>query len=199
MTSRTVVLAPNSDSIGACGVSSPDDCAFMSQIFRLFPLLIGERERGGFNNQKRVSRPMVVRTVVHFEIPAADTERLSRFYSECFGWKFEKVPIPDMEYWLITTGPRGKSVGGGMYKKMSESDRPRNFIAVDKIDEAIRKFKAAGGSEIVGKQEVPGQGWSFIGADPEGNVLALWEQRAQPRPSKRGPAKESKKARRGRR
>jgi len=142
---------------------------------------------------------MVVKTVVHFEIPAADTERLSRFYSECFAWKFEKAPIPGMEYWLITTGPRGKSVGGGMYKKMGESDRPRNFIAVDKIDEAIGKFKAAGGSEIVGKQEVPGQGWSFIGADPEGNVLALWEQRVQPRPARRRPAKGSKKARRRRR
>ena len=149
--------------------------------------------------KKREIRPMVVKTVVHFEIPAADTERLSRFYSECFGWKFEKAPIPDMEYWLITTGPRGKSVGGGMYKKMGESDRPRNFIGVDKIDEAIEKFKAAGGSEIVGKQEVPGQGWSFIGADPEGNVLALWEQRMQPRPARRRPAKGSKKARRGRR
>jgi uncharacterized protein len=143
---------------------------------------------------------MVVKTVVHFEIPANDAERLSRFYSECFGWKFEKVPIPGMEYWLITTGPRGKSVSGGMYKKMGENDRPRNFIGVDKIDPAIEKFKAAGGAEIVGKQEVPGQGWSFIGTDPEGNVLALWEQLATSRPARRRGARGTKrKATRGRR
>lgn len=144
---------------------------------------------------------MVVKTVVHFEIPASDIERLSRFYSECFGWKFEKAPMPEMEYWLITTGPRGKSVGGGMYKKMGDSDRPRNFISVDRIDPAIEKFKAAGGAEIVGKQEVPGQGWSFIGADPEGNVLALWEAKMRPpRPAaKKRASGKKRKARRSRR
>jgi len=84
-----------------------------------------------------------------------------------------------------------------MYRKMGEDDRPRNFIGVDKIDEAIERFKAAGGSEIVGKQEVPGQGWSFIGADPEGNALALWEQRVQPSPARRRRMKG--KARPGRR
>ena len=139
---------------------------------------------------------MVIKTVVHFEIPATDTERLSRFYSECFGWKFEKAPMPGMEYWLIATGPRGKSVGGGMYKKTDEHDRPRNFIAVDKIDQAIEKFKSAGGTEVVEKQEVPGQGWSFIGADPEGNLVALWEQAAQPRQARRRPTPNKKQQRR---
>jgi predicted enzyme related to lactoylglutathione lyase len=142
---------------------------------------------------------MVIKTVVHFEIPANDAERLSRFYTEVFGWKFEKAPIPGMEYWLISTGPRGKSVGGGMYTKMGEGDKPRNFIAVEKLDAAIEKFKGAGGSEVVGKQEVPGQGWSFIGADPEGNVLALWEQMAQPRPARRRQTKGKKRKARGRR
>jgi len=83
--------------------------------------------------------------------------------------------MPGMEYWLITTGPRGKSIGGGMYPKMGPDDRPRNFVNVEDIDSAIRAFTAAGGSQVVGKMEVPGMGFSFIGADPEGNVIALWE------------------------
>ena len=126
----------------------------------------------------------VTPTIVHFEIPADDIELLRKFYSEVFGWKFEKASMPEMEYWMITTGPRGKSVGGGMYKKMAR-EGPRNFIAVSDIDEAIGRFSRAGGREIVGKQEVPKMGWSYIGADPEGNVIALWEanmpvtQRAQ--------------------
>ena len=118
---------------------------------------------------------MVIKTVMHFEIPADDPERLSKFYSKVFGWKFEKAPMPGMDYWLITTGPRRTSVGGGMYKKMNAQDGPRNFIAVDKLDPAIELFKSAGGKEIVGKQEVPQMGWSFIGRDPEGNAIALWE------------------------
>ncbi len=119
---------------------------------------------------------MVVRTVVHFEIPANDVGKLSSFYSQVFGWKFEKVPMPDFDYWLISTGPRGKSVPGGMYKRERQEDKPRNFIGVANIDAAVQEFKGAGGMEVMGKQEVTGQGWSFIGADPEGNMIALWEQ-----------------------
>ena len=118
---------------------------------------------------------MVTNTIVHFEIPASDPAKLSRFYSEVFGWKFEKAPMTEMEYWMITTGPRGKSVGGGMYKKMAPDEGPRNYIGVDKIDKAIESFKKAGGKELVGKMEVPKMGWSFIGVDPEGNTIALFE------------------------
>jgi len=118
---------------------------------------------------------MVTRTVVHFEIPAHDAAKLSKFYSDVFGWKFEKVSMPGMDYWLITTGPRNKSVGGGMYLKTGPQDLPRNFIGVDDIDKAIEAFEAAGGSEMAGKMEVPNMGWSFIGADPEGNPIAMFE------------------------
>jgi hypothetical protein len=118
---------------------------------------------------------MVVQTIVHFEIPAKDVRKLSAFYARCFGWKFTSTHTPGLEYWLISTGPRGRSVGGGMYSKTDPQDVPRNFIHVAKIDPAIKKFKAAGGKEVVGKMEVPGMGWSFIGADPEGNLIALWE------------------------
>src|SRR5712664_2030116 len=127
---------------------------------------------------------MVVRTVVHFEIPAIDVGNLSNFYSEVFGWKFEKAPMPDFDYWLISTGPRGKSVGGGMFKKENPEDKPRNFIGVSNIDAAIQEFKGAGGTEVIGKAEVPGQGWTFIGADPEGNMIALWQQ-VPARPARR--------------
>lgn len=127
---------------------------------------------------------MVVKTVVHFEIPATDADKLVRFYSQVFGWKFEKAPLPGMDYWLITTGPQGKSVGGGMYLKAGPDDRPRNFVLVDEIDPAIETFKAAGGTEVVGKMQVPDMGWSFIGRDPEGNPIGLFEA-AMPAPSRR--------------
>jgi len=135
-------------------------------------------------------------TIVHFEIPANDVESLSKFYSDVFGWKFEKAPMEEMEYWMITTGPQGKSVGGGMYKKMAR-EGPRNFISVADIDEAIGRFSRAGGHEMVGKQEVPGMGWSYIGTDPEGNVIALWEARMSTtqrrKPSRRTTKKRSRK------
>ncbi len=139
---------------------------------------------------------MTARTVVHFEIPANDVDRLSRFYSDVFGWKIEKAPMPGPDYWLISTGPRGKSVGGGMYKKETPDDRPRNFIGVANIDAAIQEFRGAGGMEVMGKQEVPGQGWTFIGADPEGNMIALWQQVPQ-RPAQRAARRPRRAAKKG--
>ncbi len=136
---------------------------------------------------------MVVKTIVHFEIPANDAERLSQFYSRVFGWKFERSPMPDMEYWMISTGPQGQSVGGGMYRRMGPNDGPRNYVLVDRIDPAIAEFKAAGGREVVPKAEVPGMGLSFIGADPEGNLIALWESTMAPPPA---PPKSRPKSRR---
>lgn len=127
---------------------------------------------------------MVTRTVVHFEIPAGDPAKLSKFYSDAFGWKFEEAGVPGMEYWLISTGPRGKSVGGGMYRKSSPQDTPKNYIGVEDIDKAIAVFTKAGGRELVSKQEVQGQGWSYIGLDPEGNAIALW-QPMRPRRNRR--------------
>jgi predicted enzyme related to lactoylglutathione lyase len=134
---------------------------------------------------------MVNRTIVHFEIPAKDLAALSKFYSEAFGWSFEDAKMPGMEYWSISTGPRGKSVGGGMYKKMGSQDVPRNYIGVEDIDKAIAQFKAAGGKGYSEKQEVPGQGWSFIGIDPEDNLIAIYQpmkparRRSSKRPSRR--------------
>lgn len=127
---------------------------------------------------------MVVKTIVHFEIPANDVERLSKFYSDVFGWKFAKEQMQDIDYWMINTGPRGKAVFGGMYKRTGAGDLPRNYIAVDKIDQAIETFKNAGGREVVAKAEIPKIGWSFIGADPEGNLIALF-QTAPPPPRKK--------------
>ncbi|MGA2664696.1 MAG: VOC family protein [Nitrososphaerales archaeon] len=129
---------------------------------------------------------MVTKTVVHFEIPADNPEKLSKFYSDVFGWKFEKASMPGMDYWMIATGPRNKSVGGGMYKKMGAQDGPKNYVNVDKIDKHIEAFKSAGGKELVGKMEVPKMGWSFIGVDPEGNAIGLFETTgARPRRSTR--------------
>jgi len=32
-------------------------------------------------------------TIVHFEIPAENVEKLSKFYQELFGWKFIHSPL----------------------------------------------------------------------------------------------------------
>jgi predicted enzyme related to lactoylglutathione lyase len=118
-------------------------------------------------------------TIVHFEIPAIDVEKLRKFYSKLFGWKIEKSSIP-IPYWIIKTVPADEKgtplrpgVNGGMYKKDRPELKPVNYISVESIDEYIEKIKALGGKIVQPKQEVPDVGWIAIALDPEGNHFAM--------------------------
>jgi uncharacterized protein len=118
---------------------------------------------------------------VHFEIPVNDAERMSRFYGDLFDWKFDKQSMPGMEYWMIETTGRGpEHLGGGMYPKQGEMDKPRFYIGIEDIDSHTQRFRDAGGTVLVEKQEVPGFGWSVIGSDPEGNVVGLFQAMTPP-------------------
>lgn len=117
-------------------------------------------------------------TVVHFEVPANNVEKLKKFYAELFGWKIEKSPGP-IEYWTIERVPVDDKmkplrlrVNGGLYKKEGPENKPVNYISVESIDKYIEKIKALGGKIVQQKQEVPGVGWIAIVLDPEGNEVA---------------------------
>ncbi len=123
-------------------------------------------------------------TVVHFEIPANDTEKMKKFYSGLFDWKIEKgsEDMTDMEYWLLGTVPADKEmrpirqgVNGGMYRKTKEMKemKPILYFSVESADEYAEKIKKLGGKIMVPKQEVPHVGWTVIAVDPEGNQFAI--------------------------
>jgi hypothetical protein len=122
-------------------------------------------------------------TIVHFEIPANNTEKLQKFCAGVFGWKIENGSgdmSGTMEYWLLGTVPVDKQmrplrpgVNGGMYKKTSPEMKPVNYISVENADEYIEKIKKLGGKIIVPKQEVPQVGWTAVATDPEGNHFAI--------------------------
>lgn len=118
-------------------------------------------------------------TVVHFEIPADDVEKLRRFYADLFGWKIERSP-GQIEYWVIETVPVDEKmqplrpgVNGGLYKKERPEFKPVNYISVESIDEYVQKVKTLGGTIIQPKQEVSNVGWIAIALDPEGNQFAM--------------------------
>ncbi len=118
-------------------------------------------------------------TIVHFEIPADDVEKLRKFYNALFGWKIEKMPGP-MEYFGIQTVPiddKGMpvrpGVNGGMMKNQNPEHKPVNYVAVESVDEYVKKIEALGGRVIVPKMEVQGIGWWASALDPEGNQFAI--------------------------
>jgi uncharacterized protein len=118
-------------------------------------------------------------TIVHFEIPADDVEKLRKFYSELFGWKIEKMPGP-MDYWGIATVPVDEKgmpvrpgVNGGMMKRQNPDHKPVNYIIVESVDEYVKKIEALGGRIVVPKMEITGIGWWAMALDPEGNQFAI--------------------------
>lgn len=122
---------------------------------------------------------MVDNTIIHFEIPGEDLEKLKKFYTKLFDWKIIKAPGP-VDYWMIHTVPTdsngmplGLGVNGGMYKKEAPSQTVINYIEVEDIDKAVSDIAKLGGTVTMPKQEVMGVGYIAHGVDPEGNHFAV--------------------------
>jgi predicted enzyme related to lactoylglutathione lyase len=113
--------------------------------------------------------------VVHFDLPVDDPERAINFYSQVFGWNFNKWEGP-IEYWLITTGPDEEiGINGGMARRRQADDPVVNTIGVPSVDQYIEKITTAGGEVLQPKMAIPGVGWYVSCQDPEGNVFGLME------------------------
>ena len=119
-------------------------------------------------------------TIVHFEIPASDVEKVKKFYVDLFGWKIEKTP--NMEYYMVETVPMDEKgnllrpgVNGGLYKRDSPQQQALNYINVESVEEYSKKVADLGGQIVVKKTEIPGMGWFAIAVDPEGNMFGLFE------------------------
>jgi uncharacterized protein len=118
-------------------------------------------------------------TIIHFEIPADNVEKIKTFYEQIFGWEIIQAPGP-IEYWLIQTVPVDPNgmllrpgVNGGLYKRQVPESKPINYFAVESITDFLNKIVNLGGKVTQPKQEVPNIGWIAAAEDPEGNPFAL--------------------------
>ena len=118
--------------------------------------------------------------VVHFEIPYDDQERAQSFYSHVFGW--ELMPVPEMSYTLVTTGPTGDQgpgeagfINGGMREREGQFTAPNIVLDVDNIEDALKAVGEAGGSTVQGRQPVGDMGFAAYFKDSEGTIVGLWE------------------------
>ena len=124
--------------------------------------------------------------VVHFEIPAKDRMRMSKFYSQSFGWKMQMLGEEMGNYVLASTTAevdkqgRPKRTGiinGGFFTKDEKkpAQYPSVVIAVDSIKRSMNKVAKAGGKVIGEPMEIPGFGLYVSFFDTEGNRLAIME------------------------
>jgi predicted enzyme related to lactoylglutathione lyase len=111
--------------------------------------------------------------VVHFEISADEPERAVKFYTEVFGWKFNKWDGP-MPYWLVDTGPSEEpGINGGLFVRRGPMTGHVNTVGVPSVDEFVEKIKAAGGECVLEKMAIPGVGWLAYCKDTEGSIFGL--------------------------
>jgi len=114
--------------------------------------------------------------VIHFEIPADDPGRASKFYGDIFGWKFDKWKGPQ-EYWLVTTGKEGeRGINGGLLRRQAPGAGVCSTIDVPSIDEYLGRIEKKGGKTVVSKMTLPGVGQLAYCQDPEGNMFGIIQE-----------------------
>ena len=125
--------------------------------------------------------------VVHFELPASDRGRMSKFYEKAFGWRTQQLG-PDMGNYVVvsTTETDDKNrpkapgaINGGFFQKSEDNQLPSVVIGVDDIRQAIKDVRAAGGKVIGGHNkdgepdQIPGVGLYASFVDTEGNRVGI--------------------------
>jgi uncharacterized protein len=113
---------------------------------------------------------------VHFDLTVDNPERAMKFYSDIFGWKFEKWNGP-MEYWMAITGDQKEpGINGGLSKRSKSGMPNMNTIGVSSVDEFSKMVVEKGGKVLMPKSPIPGIGWFATCQDTEGNSFGIMEE-----------------------
>ena len=120
--------------------------------------------------------------VVHFEMPAENRQRMADFYSKTFGWKTQLLGQDMGNYVIATTtesdekGPKKPgAINGGFFPKSDDmpAQYPSVVVAVDDINDSMKKVMKAGGKVLGEPMEIPGIGQYVSFFDTEGNRVSM--------------------------
>ena len=126
-------------------------------------------------------------SVVHFEMPYDDRERMAKFYQDAFGWQTQMLGEEMGNYVLARTtetdesGPKKPgAINGGFFPKKPDwpAQHPSVVIAVDDIRTAMTRVTQSGGKALGEPLEIPGVGQYVSFSDTEGNRVSI----LQPKP-----------------
>lgn len=119
--------------------------------------------------------------VMHFEVQGSPPEEIARFYSELFGWKFNRWG--EMDYWLIETGSNETpGINGGLMPRHGsppvDGQGVNAFVCVvdvPSVDDYFAKALSLGATVAVPKMPIPTVGWLAYIKDPAGNILGMMQ------------------------
>lgn len=122
--------------------------------------------------------------VCHFEVPYGNKERMEKFYSGVFGWRFSDVSGDQPYTFAITTEmdeqyqiKKPGGINGGTYPRGDEggSKSPVIVIEVASCAQRIKDVEKAGGSNLFGPHQVGDMGIYAQVKDSEDNIIGLWQ------------------------
>jgi predicted enzyme related to lactoylglutathione lyase len=111
------------------------------------------------------------RPVVHWEIGAADPERLRAFYSEMFNWAIGEGPIMS-----IPVGVGGPQPGPAGHIRASQQGGVTLYIQVRDLADSLARTVALGGTVVRERIQIPDGATLALITDPEGNRVVLVQQ-----------------------
>jgi predicted enzyme related to lactoylglutathione lyase len=107
------------------------------------------------------------------QLNAADRDAAERFYSELFGWRFEKVN-EEPAVWSMFNRDR---LNAGMMDLPAEAQAPSHWLVyftVEDIDRAAGRIEEGRGDVVVPPTQIPA-GRFLVARDPQGAYFALFE------------------------
>jgi predicted enzyme related to lactoylglutathione lyase len=108
------------------------------------------------------------------ELMTSDPAAATEFYGTLFGWKVEKMDMPDGAYHVLKVGDT--SVGGIMGMPPGAGPMPPTwgcYVTVDNVDETARKCTSLGGKVVHAPQDIPGVGRFAVILDRQGAALNI--------------------------
>jgi uncharacterized glyoxalase superfamily protein PhnB len=129
-------------------------------------------------------------SVVHFEMPYENADRLVEFYTQAFGWHMRRFGEEMGNYVTASTTPTDENgmtekpgaINGGFFPKTPNgpAQYPSVVIAVEDIRAAMKKVTEAGGQVLGEPMEIPGIGQYVSFNDTEGNRASMLQPRERP-------------------
>ena len=120
--------------------------------------------------------------VVHFEMPYTDSSRVTKFYSDAFGWNMQGTDPEMGDYVVAHTSEVDENrmvkapgtINGGFFKA-SEAPGAATSVVISVVDlkAAMKSVTDAGGTIAGEPMEIPGIGHWVVFTDTEGNRVSI--------------------------
>jgi predicted enzyme related to lactoylglutathione lyase len=120
------------------------------------------------------SLEMGVPAFVHIEFKSSDFARTSEFYAKLFDWQTQQNASAS---YMKADGADGPS-GGWVRADLVQSPGPIAYLAVEDLAAKLDAVEKAGGRVLVRSMPFAGGGEVGLFADPDGNVLGLWQRKS---------------------